>query len=397
MQQGFGRVLRAPYVPWLAAASVFARLPYGVDALAVLLYVQDLTGSFATGGLVSAANATVAAISSPLLGRAVDRIGQTPVLVATALLHALGLTLMLVAGESGAPIGVLAACAVLAGLYPPMSPCLRNLWGGLLDRDERAVRTALALDAILLELVFIGGPLLAAVVFAVWSPGAAIAVATVLATSGTLAFAAAPPSRAWRGDPARRPGLLGALASPGLRTMMLVAIPQGVAFGAIDVALPAYGVEQGSRSIGGVAIACFALGSAVGGVLYGIRAPTRVLRSYLTLIAVLPFGLALLALAGPTATLLALAPVAGAIIAPLTAAENELMGLVAPAGTVTEAYAWFITAVAAGIAIGAASAGAVVESSGWRSAILLAAGVSLAGAVAGIGRRRTLVAFRTPA
>ena len=46
-----------------------------------------------------------------------------------------------------------------------------------------------------------------------------------------------------------------------------------------DVALPAFGVDHGSRSIGGVAIACLAAGSAVGGVLYGVRVPPDVRRS----------------------------------------------------------------------------------------------------------------------
>ena len=174
-------------------------------------------------------------------------------------------------------------------------------------------------------------------------------------------------------------------------------LPQGVAFGAIDVALPAFGVDRGSPSIGGVAIACFALGSLAGGVLYGIRAPANVLRTYLLLTAALPFGIALIALAGPTITLLLLAPVAGAVIAPLTAAENELMGLIAPAGTVTEAYAWLITAVAGGIAIGAATAGSIVEASSWRAAILMAAALCLVAAIAGVSRRGTLGPAPAPA
>jgi MFS family permease len=164
----FSAVLRVPYVPWLCATSMLARLPYAVDALAILLYVQDRTGSFATGGLVSAATAAAAAIGTPVLGRIVDRAGQTRVLVVSALVHAAGLLLLLGLGEAGAPIWTLAACGLLAGMYPPISPCFRGLWDGLLGHDQTAIRTALALDAILLEFVFVGGPLMAAVVFAVW-------------------------------------------------------------------------------------------------------------------------------------------------------------------------------------------------------------------------------------
>jgi MFS family permease len=393
MSHRFGRVLRAPFVPWLSAASLLARLPFSVDALAILLYIQERTGSFATAGLVSASSAAVAAVATPVLGRLVDRVGQTRVLVGSAIAHASGLLLLVGLGEAGAPIWSLAACALLSGFYPPLSPCFRNLWGGLLDHDQTAIRTALALDAILLEFVFVGGPLLAAVVFAVWSPAAALILVTILATAGTFAFAAAPPSRRWRGQP-HDAGLLGPLRSPGLRTLLLTAVPLGAALGSMDVALPAFGVEHGSRSIGGVAIACLAVGSAVGGVLYGLRVPADVRRSYLWLVGILPFGVALLAVADSTLALLLLAPLAGAVIAPLTAAENELTEAVAPAGTVTEAYSWVITATVGGIAAGAAGAGALVEATSWRTALVVAGGLALAGAVAGISRRATLVPLR---
>lgn len=396
MEQGFGRVLRAPFVPWLAVTSTLARLPYGVDALAILLYVQDRTGSFATGGLVAAANAVVVALTTPLLGRLVDRVGQTKVLIATAFTHACGVILLLSLGESGAPPGALAACALICGLYPPLSPCLRQLWGEILGRDERLVRTALALDAILIEVVFVGGPLLAAAVFAIWSPGVALAVVTVLATGGALAFASSPPSREWRPTGARATGLLGPLVSPGLRTLLLMALSIGFVFGTIDVAMPAYGVDHGSRSIGAVAIACFALGSAVGGILYGVRAPANVRRSFLLLVAALPFGVLLMTLAGPVWSLFALAPVCGALVAPLTAAENELTEIVSPEGTVTEAYSWIITATVGGAAAGTALAGTIVESHSWREAVYVGVVVTAVGALLALSRRASLARPSAP-
>jgi MFS family permease len=390
LEQGFGRVLRAPFVPWLAVTATLARLPYGVDALAILLYVQDRTGSFATGGLVAAANALVVALTTPLLGRLVDRVGQTTVLVTTAFTHASGVVLLLALGESGAPAGALAACALICGLYPPLSPCLRQLWGEILGRDARLVRTALALDAILIEVVFVGGPLLAAAVFAIWSPAVALAVVTVLATGGALAFAAAPPSRTWEPTGPVGAGVLGPLVSPGLRTLLCMALSVGFVFGTIDVAVPAYGVEHGSRSIGAAALACFAAGSAVGGVLYGMRAPANVQRSFLLLAAGLPFAVLLMTVAGPVWSLFALAPVCGALVAPLTAAENELTEVVSPEGTVTEAYSWVITATVGGAAAGTALAGSLVESHSWREAVFVGAAVTAVGSVLALSRRRTL-------
>lgn len=325
----------------------------------------------------------------PLLGRLVDRLGQTRVLLVTAAIHVGAISLVLVLGAAGAPTWALVAAAACAGIYPPISPALRGLWGPLLDDDPERVRTALALDAVLLELVFIGGPLLAAAVFAVASPAAALVVVLVLATGGTLAFASSEPSRAWRGGGGGG-HVFAVLASPGMRTLLAGALPVGVALGALDVALPAYGVAHGNESIGAAAIACLAFGSAVGGVVYGVRVPSDVRRTYLALVAALPFGVVLLAAAGPTWTLFALAPVAGAVIAPLTATENELTAHVAPDGTVTEAYSWVIMAMAGGISIGAAASGALVDAFDWRAAVLAGAAVSAAGAVAVLTRRTTL-------
>jgi MFS family permease len=386
----FGDLLRTPHVGVLSVTSVLARLPFGTDALAVLLYVQDRTGSFATGGLVSACIAIADAVSVPVTGRLVDRLGQTPVLLATAALHALGIVGLLVLGAVGAPLVTLALAACVAGIFPPISPCLRGLWPSLLGGDEERVRTALAFDAIILETVFIGGPLLAAVVLALASPAAALIVVVVLATAGTLSFAASPASRRWRAEP-RTGTRVHVLRVPAMRTLLGTALPIGIAMGSVEVALSAYGVAHGEKAYGAVAIACLAAGSAVGGLVYGSRIPADVRRAYLLLSAAVPLGLLLLAAAGPLFTLLLAAPVAGAVLAPLGAAESELVSRAAPAGTVTEAYGWLIMAIAGGASIGAAAAGSIVEHAGWRQALLAAAVASAGGAAVAWGRRRSFV------
>ena len=69
------------------------------------------------------------------------------------------------------------------------------------------------------------------------------------------------------------------------------------------------------------------------------------------------------------------------------AAANQLVGDVAPAGAVTEAFAWPITAIGLGAAGGSAVAGALAQSWGWRPgfAAVVAAGV-VTGAIAVVGR-----------
>ena len=387
-----------PHVPALVTGSLLGRLPYGMTSLCLVLFLQAQTGSFAAAGVVAAAAALAAALGAPLLGRVIDRRGQTTILLSAVAIHTAGLIAIVAFGSADAPVVVLAILAAVSGAAtPPLSPCLRALWPVLLD-EQGAVRTALALDALIIEVVFIGGPLAVAVIVGIASPSAGLLAAGTLALAGTLLFAVQPPSRDWRGS-ARRGSGPSPLVAAGFRTLLVGTFGLGIVFGTLEVALPAFGAERGQPGVAGVALAAIAAGSAVGGLTYGARtggtgtsadgtADIRPL--YLALIAALPLAVAPLVLADSVLVLLILAPLAGLAIAPLTAAENELAATVAPPGTVTEAYAWLLTALVGGVAAGNALADALVEASGWRSALAVACGCALAGALVTLARRRTL-------
>ena len=91
------------------------------------------------------------------------------------------------------------------------------------------------------------------------------------------------------------------------------------------------------------------------------------------LLAALAAGhLALVAAAGSLAALGAVLFVAGAAIAPTYAAVYAMVDDAAPAGTVTEAFAWLATAIGIGAALGAAAAGALADHAGPSAAFALA-------------------------
>ena len=149
-----------------------------------------------------------------------------------------------------------------------------------------------------------------------------------------------PPSRDWRPHAeAGSHGALGALRSGGVRTLMLATLPIGFCFGAVEISLPAFAKQYGAPEWAGVLLSIWALASAVGGLAYGARNWRLPLDAvYLRLAALLPLGF-LPALAAPSVAAMALLILpAGLLIAPLGAAGNQLIGQVAPAGAVTEAY-----------------------------------------------------------
>jgi hypothetical protein len=82
---------------------------------------------------------------------------------------------------------------------------------------------------------------------------------------------------------------------------------------------------------------------------------------------------------------------AGALLSAFFATRNQLAGVAAPPGTETEAVTWPLTALIAGMALGAALAGVVAEGPGWRAAIGGAVVFAALGSVAAASRRGTLV------
>jgi MFS family permease len=208
---------------------------------------------------------------------------------------------------------------------------------------------------------------------------------------GTFALVAALPAGAHCAVEQSSTGRLGALAVPGIRTLVASMLPVGFAFGALEVALPAYADHEGEPELAGVLVALWALGSVAGGLTYGARPRRGSLASvHLRVALLLPLSFLPLALATSPATMALLVIPAGVLIAPLIATRNELAGLVAPDGAQTEAYTWPLTALVAGIALGAAASGALADATSWQTAVLAAAVAAALGAAVSAGRRATL-------
>jgi MFS family permease len=396
--QRYADVLRTPHVTPLVLASMLARLPYGVFALAALLYLADARGSYAVAGLVDGAFLLGAAAGAPWQSRLMDRLGQRRVLVPAAVVDVTATGLLIALTEARAPTLALIACGLLGGLVVPnVGGALRAMWSSLLRDREPLLPTAFAIDSIALEALFTAGPLLAAGIIAVATPVTALGVSAICSLTGTLAFVAQRPSHAWR--PARDAsthGSLGALSSSGVRTLAFAALPVGFCFGAVEIALPGFAESHGQRELAGLLLATWSVGSLLGGLVYGAITWRRSLGSvYVWLSALLPLGFlpAILAPSIPAMAILIMS--AGLLIAPQAAACNQLIGDVAPAGAVTEAYAWPVTSTLIGFAPGTAIGGALVEHAGWEWCFVAAALTALLGFVVVLRYRGTLV--RAPA
>ena len=125
------------------------------------------------------------------------------------------------------------------------------------------------------------------------------------------------------------------------------------------------------------------MASGVGGLAFGARQPRReLLDTYLAVTLLFPFLCLPLMLASSPVAMGILVLAAGAPIAPLIATRNQLISIVAPAGTGTEAFSWLMTSLIAGVSLGTAIAGTVVEHAGWEEAVAAGVAVALAGSIA---------------
>ncbi len=382
----YRHLLAKRQVQVVVASSSLAGITVGLP-LGLILLVQGETGSFASAGAVTGALAIASAVSSPYRGRLIDRYGQTRTLPRMALVSAAGLVGLVAAALAGAPVAVLIALAALSGLtHAPLLSSTRPLWADLVDHPEQ-LPAAYALQAILLEVFFIAGPLAAAALIAFGSPAAAVLVMALTELLGVLALAATPASRAWRA-PRRTVGRAGAMASPGVRSLVAVDVPFGAMFGALDVAVSAFAKANGATAAAGVVLAALAVGSATGGVVYGARARKPTVARYGLLLGALALCSVPLAFADSIVALGVLMAVAGLFVAPGVSVGFALIDDVTPAGTASEATSWLSSAYQGGLALGTAIAGATIESAGTTAVFLGAAGCAgLATLIVWAGRR----------
>jgi MFS family permease len=353
-------VWRLPSAPVLLLAGFAGRLPSAMVPLALLLMVQQQTGSYAVAGLASATLGIASAVMAPILGRLADQRGPRPILFAQAAAYPLLLALLIAVVLGGGADVLVVAAAALAGMATPLvSGTVRALWSRV---DVRVRPTAYALDATATELVFVVGPSLVAVLAVFVSPAAAVAVAAGLGVLGALGIATSAATRAYEPVVGSRAGLFSTVLTPGMPRLLLSGAALMLGFGALEVAIPAFADSVGSPGLSGLLLALWALGSVTGGLWFGARVlSTSLPRQYRLLLLGVTIGLAPLAWISSPWALGVLLFLGGTAIAPTLTVQNTLVGSMAPVHATTEAFTWLSTITVGASAIGAALGGALIE------------------------------------
>jgi MFS family permease len=359
------------------AASMIGRLPIGITGLAILLLVQTATGSFASGGAATACYVIGLAMAAPALGRIIDRRGPRVTLLACGVTFpAALLALVLAVQQLASPVLILSLAAAAGATFPPITVCLRTYFKQRLGEDA-LLSAAYSLESVLIELIFIVGPMWVAFLVAVSSPSMAVFFSAACGFAGTLLFLRSPALRAWRIEPRAAGNLLGPLVERGFLPLICVILCYSMAFGLLEIGLTAYATERGNAALAGVLLGLMSAGSALGGLAYGSRSwHFPLVRQFAFMLALMGAGLSVLALPWTPWPFAVCAVFAGIVMAPALIIQSMLVAKTARPEHVTEAFTWSASALLSGVGIGVAAGGALLEYH--RSPVVLAAGAAAA-------------------
>ncbi|HTS23001.1 MAG TPA: MFS transporter [Casimicrobiaceae bacterium] len=363
--QHYAAFFRQPDVARLLTVAFFARMPVGMMSLSMLMYLRELSGSFAFGGGMVGTYMIAMACTAPIQGRLADRYGPRGVLAVTGVVHPAALGVLLFAAPLHLPLAAIAPLAMLAGAFlPPISVLTRTLWRHRFD-DPVERRTAFAIDTVLIEINFTIGPALIGLALLLGTPADAFAITWFTAASAAPLFVFSGTPRFWKRAADGDRHLLGPLTNRRLLVVYATSGALTFAFGMIEVGYPGFAARAGMIALGGALLAVCSIGSAAGGLVYGgshLQLPLeRQLPRLLLAFAVL---LGAHAFASSPWLLGVLAFGVGLTIAPALTVLSLLVTQHAPARYATEAFTWMSTCIVVGIGAGMAVGGQLVEALG---------------------------------
>jgi MFS family permease len=326
--------------------------------------------------------ALVGSLVSPQWARAMDRRGQgvvLPLVFTGYLLAGVGFVAAVVLG---APTWSWFVLAGLTGAFGPnIGALVRARWAHALDTERR--QTAFALESVVDEVVFVVGPPLVTFLATLINPPVGFLTGVVIGFTGGMWLSrlrsTEPPVHPVEVDGPRRRS---AVRNVTVLLVGLVYLAVGAVFGAMDVVVVAYAEAEGAPALAGVALAVYAAGSLVAGLVYGVvRLPGTLATRSIGCAVFFAVAAQLLFAVNSLVSLVAVGFLAGLAIAPVLVSGTSLVESRVSRSALTEALTWVVTGLTLGVTAGSAAAGAAVDAWGAETAFAVPA---LSAALAGV-------------
>lgn len=359
----------------MIAAQLTARFPNGMMSLAILLHVEQQTGSYGSAGLVLAATSVGQAIAGPITSRWMGVWGMRRVITLT-----LSVCVVAVLGLAMLPLNVpgYMALGMIAGLStPPVQAAVRTIYPKLVNSSN--LTPLFSLDASLQEIIWVLAPVVITLVSTqIGTTEGLLLVAIVLVGGGAWFILSPEVGRV------RIPRSRNALGKVVLKPPVLLATVIGFlligACAAVEVGVVAT-FEHGSLAAG-LVLAVFSAGSLAGGLAFGHIpiGPWAMARRLLIVTIGLGLTMVMLNVFWLGGTLI----LAGIGIAPALAVLFAITSASVKFSETAEAFGWAGTGQLIGAAAGSAVAGFLVDVSDWRGAYLAATIFAAAGLIVSV-------------
>ncbi len=352
------------------AAQLTARFPNGMTSLAVLLHIEQSTGSYGAAGLVLAATSVGQAVAGPVTSRWMGVWGMRKVLSVTLVVCAIAIATLALA-DLVLPAAV--ALGLVAGLStPPVQSAVRTIYPKMVN--SRQLTPLFSLDASLQEIIWIAAPVLITFVATQIGTVEALLVVVVILVGGGTWFILSPEVGRVR-IPRSRRRLGRVLMKPPVILATVIGFLLIGACAAVEAGVVATFGHDGLEA--GIVLAVFAIGSLAGGLSFGHIpiGPWAMARR----LAIVTVGLSLTIVSLNVWWLGATLVVAGIGIAPALAVLFAMTSVSVKFSETAEAYGWIGTGQLIGAAAGSAVAGFLIDGVGPSGAYVAAAIFAAAG------------------
>ena len=357
---------------WQFSFSAFIlRMPISMLYLAIVLFVVAETDSYSLAGALSMFSSVVLAVATPLWSRAADQFGQNRILAITAPIHLFFLGLFVYLVKSDAPTWSWFAAAMMFEAFVLGSgQMVRKRWIYAIGDDRKLIDTAYSFEAMVDEIIFTSGPVIATLIASFFFPAASIFTAMGFIAVGALLFLSQkrtqPPAHP------REPGVDHSLLIRDrfIRAIFIPLMMVGAFFGSTGLVIVGYLDEFGTREHSGFFIAIWSLSSGISAFIIGsihwkMNEARRFLYSLVSLtLLTAPIFIAAQIFPGNLWILGVVLFFNGLAIAPLLTAGFAVAERSVNEKRTTEVLAWAISALNLGGAIPSALTGYIIDTSG---------------------------------
>ena len=360
-------------------------MPIAMDSLAIIFIVVAATDSYALAGALTAVGSIVVGAAEVFWSRQADRRGQAKILLLAVPTRVVSFLIFVILVSKDAPIWTWFVSLIIAeSTAISAGGMVRRRWLHILKNDPdnsdgHLVNTAYSWEAMVDEIVFILGPVVATSFAVNVAPSAGILAGLVFLAIGWTSLAAMkstePPA-----EPANKQNPHPAvLRNKIVQSIVIPCALLGGFFGAIGITVVGFAEERNHPESTGWLLAIWAVGSAVAALVNGVIKfkSAHATRFLIYLVALTLATVPLLFV--NSIPLLALALfINGLFIAPLIVNAYGTVENAVPAGQITEALTWVIAGMPLGGAVASAVAGVIIDNSGAQMAFWVPLGFMFA-------------------